>query len=65
MSVLLDLANKINADIDAKLAAARSKNDADAATIAQLQADLASLQSTDADTQAAVTVLQAADAKLQ
>ena len=64
MSALSDLANKISADIDAKLSVMREKESADAATIANLQSQLAALQADDADTQAALAMLQAADAKL-
>ena len=64
MSALSDLANKISADIDAKMAAVREKEAADAATIANLQGQLAALQASDADTQVALVTLQAADAKL-
>lgn len=64
MSALSDLANKISADIDAKMAAVREKESSDAAMIASLQNQLAALQADDADTQAALATLQAAEAKL-
>lgn len=64
MSAILDIANKVSADIDTKLAAKD-------ATIASLTTDLATantalaaLQASDADTTTAVQVLTDADAKL-
>lgn len=64
MSALSDLANKISAGIDAKMAAVREKEAADAATIANLQSQLAAMDTAAADTQSALVTLQAADAKL-
>lgn len=60
MSAILDSANKISADIDAKLIDSAAKD----AKIADLTAQVAALTADQADTLTAIDVLTAADNKL-
>lgn len=60
MSAILDIANKVSADIDAKLLQVAAKD----AQIADLTAQLAAAQANAADTDAAIAVLTDADNKL-
>lgn len=64
MSAILDIANKVSADIDTKLAAKDAQIASLTADLATANASLAALQASDADTTAAVQVLTDADAKL-
>jgi hypothetical protein len=64
MSALLDAANKLAADIDAKVASDQAALDAANAKISDLEGQVAAAVANEADALAALAVLQAADAKI-